>query len=626
MRVSYLVVSVFFLVTSGCSKKTNDSAGVRIQLDASLFKGTPSSSFKVTSANTTDDGPDWGLADPQRLADIGCWGVLVRGPELPMKANTCELGNGLPLRFGPRAGFYPIGQQGQVQVPVGSDRVFVLVGMRSADGSCQPDFANNVDLDFPNYSAPFVLGTSAPQSIEKDGQLVQIPLQNQFSNLNKIADCDFIDDHDGGTNQGLTLSLEPFPSDRNLWIADNPLPRRVQINTNGTEVTCSRDGTNYSTTECPSGTHFEWTETEYTNLQTIYVRARNDEGEAVEEEFTPSTEYPGLVFTSCDVTFNTSGNLDDGTYSTLNSQLMTNNQVVCFGSGLNLPTNITVTEGAINLGPIDLTGDGIIMIAGQGHNVTLVNGQLNQDLLYINMSMGSKVVGLNFESHASTGGWATIILNSSQDVSLENIRIMNSWNAGQGVRVANSGDTTAIQLINSEVVMSAGGTAVFGYQAAANLEIVNSHLFSNGRNIHLTQDASCVVEGSHIENTGMAATNHLFYGINGGNFVANNSIFVDGSGGGFSLDGATSGTVTVEVNNNIFIRRASGLLGDRALFYGGSSPGAVELLNSTSNGNAFCAEAPANHSFNPVVGFDLDGGSFVLASQVDNGAVGICPP
>jgi len=243
MRLATLVITLIFsLSILGCSKKSNSHSTVKIQFDQSLYSGSVSDLEKVSSATAADGTPTWGLADPTSLSQINCWGVFVGGPEDFLKGSQCTNSNDQVIaQFGPRAGFYPINESGEVFVPAGENRVFFLAGMASSTGDCEEGFGANPNINFSNYSAPFILGQAEANLVNAE-ETIPIQLVDSFSGTNRIKECDFLQPGQGNSPTPLTLNVTYPETKRTTFVADNTLARTVNFSYTGDNVQCSEDG------------------------------------------------------------------------------------------------------------------------------------------------------------------------------------------------------------------------------------------------------------------------------------------------------------------------------------------------------------------------------------------------
>src|SRR5690606_22263925 len=82
-------------------------------------------------------------------------------------------------------------ESGTINIPVGKKRQFWLVGMKTADGTCETDFNIDPDLDFARYSSPFIIGQAVKDLINTE-ETVRIQLVDSFEDKNKLANCDFM--------------------------------------------------------------------------------------------------------------------------------------------------------------------------------------------------------------------------------------------------------------------------------------------------------------------------------------------------------------------------------------------------------------------------------------------------
>lgn len=190
------------LVILACTNQSPTHSSVTLQFDSSYFKN---------SASNADQNPEWGLVDPITLSEIGCWAIFVGGPEDSLKTSSCRnSSNEVVAQFGPRAGFYKMSESGTINIPVGTKRQFWLVGMKTADGTCETDFNIDPDLDFSRYSSPFILGKAVKDLINPE-ETVRIQLVDSFEDKNKLVSCDFMSSPAVNPEPSPTPSPDPLP-------------------------------------------------------------------------------------------------------------------------------------------------------------------------------------------------------------------------------------------------------------------------------------------------------------------------------------------------------------------------------------------------------------------------------
>jgi hypothetical protein len=597
--------AIALLILSGCTeKKEQDQSLVRLQFNNPLF--TAPSAAKVQSSSTTtgpvngDQGPNWGLSDPQDLSQINCWGIFVGGPEEKLSRQTCDNPNDDEIAsFGLRAGFFPIGSNGELFVPAGERRRFYLVGLSSANGQCFGGFRETPDFDFRNYSAPFIIGFA-----EQDlfGAEVEVPilLKNEFSQANKLGDCDFFpiqEDDPTGVLPSLNFQVSYPDPKRSTFVSDEVSLRTVTFTHTGVSAQCSRDGGS-TFGSCTTPTSLVWNAADMSNTHVIRVVDTN--GNVYEESFRPDLRYPGLDIVTCshEVTANT--NFDE---SMIAATLSTVDGVLCFADG--------VTVGPGSTTSLTVSQDGVRLIARYGDVATL--DQTGPDpLININSRTNIRVVGLDLQSSATSSNAIDII--NSNDVRLENLNV-NLNGTGSAVNMNMSGATTPIHIIGSYLETSMGETLHHNTSSVA--VIVDSLISSISGNatVFVGHNSMATIQQSILHNSSTLATGHLARVFRTGTLNLNDSIILDGSGRGVvsqGQDGPPIDSPTLNLDQNTFVRLIDNDSVEQAairLEYNTATVNAQENLTSTLNGNFFCAEDAGTVNYTAMTSGTLGIGS-----------------
>ncbi len=155
---------------------------------------------KTVSASSNTETPDWNTSlNPTSGSQINCFAVFVGGPNLA--GNSCAVtdsGAARTITFGPNIGFVPSGSTVRLEVPAGPDRVFHVVGLRSATAAACSNF-QSTQIDETNLSEPFLIAS----------QRANIPAGESTLNIvasldvnKKISTCSFVNGGGGGGGGG----------------------------------------------------------------------------------------------------------------------------------------------------------------------------------------------------------------------------------------------------------------------------------------------------------------------------------------------------------------------------------------------------------------------------------------
>jgi hypothetical protein len=604
---NWFVLLAMFIPLISCSKKGADHAEVTIVFPRQSLSDNQDSLAKASTSSADSDSPDWGLADPSSLTDIGCWGVFVGGPETEMQTSACENDNGNTImRFGPRAGFFTLDQPGRVQVPVGDNRRFWLVGMASSDGTCQPGFSTNTELDFPNYSAPFVLG-QATQTIDSDNQTVFVELQNQFSEANRLGKCQFFSPTQNRPNPELKVSL--VQTLRRLWITNNPQPRTVTFtHTMGTP----RCRVGLNPIDC-SGGQFVWRWTDRDKVHRIDIL--DEDGRRLDTfSFVPDLEYPGLGHDTCTLTIN-----DGATLSSLASPLAGGNQVICFASGATIAGNtapLSITSGSTLLTPI-----------GEAP-ATVLNNNSTAGTFIINNQSQVNLYGLNIQALGGSGYPALRVVNGVQ-INLVDVTVNNPA-GGHALEVYSTlASTSHVRISNG--MLSASSSSGYGLHVHASdlslpatVQVRDSRIEGEGMGLYATVAANLSVDGSEL--VGIGTTSFPFQLREKVTMNLTNSTVYDpsGYGGNLHCNFRTNPDLIprLTLEGNTFKREdsSSGVAGTPALQTSDCST--PPFLFSNNNDNWFCNVNAAGLNYSMIADPASFAGTSTFDVNLNNGGLG----
>jgi alpha-tubulin suppressor-like RCC1 family protein len=191
------------LFLTGCTKKNEVARVMLIMPNAISAKPTVTKTKNPVSQSvsaSSEDEPEWNTSlNPSLGSDINCFAVFVGGPNLA--GNTCSVsdnGAARTIAFGPNIGFVPSGAVIKVDVPAGADRVFHVVGLKSATAAACANYRGTT-MDTSNLSEPFLIAS----------QRADIPAGESSLNITasldvnkKISTCSFV--QSGGTGGGGT--------------------------------------------------------------------------------------------------------------------------------------------------------------------------------------------------------------------------------------------------------------------------------------------------------------------------------------------------------------------------------------------------------------------------------------
>lgn len=168
----------------GCARSADDRATIQIQLPGKAPANPLLRPFSFVNP-VISSGPNFGLPDPATVADIDCYGIMVRYPELSA-INTCNDDAGVYL-FSPDEmhGLFPASNNLSAQIRIGPQRTFYLLALSENLGYCP---ALNSDLDDveADLSHPIYVG-SATSDIVDGNNLVTI--SGSLGSGDRVGDC-----------------------------------------------------------------------------------------------------------------------------------------------------------------------------------------------------------------------------------------------------------------------------------------------------------------------------------------------------------------------------------------------------------------------------------------------------
>ena len=506
-------------------------------------------SSKVRAASA-DSASVWGLEDPVALTQLNCFAVLVEVPEMKTRNRSCQVESDRRVNFDLNAGFFSVGEVAELQVPAGENRQFVLIGMASATGECGNRSGRSMSLNQADYSAPFIIGDTRA-NLSGSEQVVDVPLRSQFDTDHKIVQCDFIagdgDDADEGEpgDQIIPPTLAFYPSVRKQWVDDNPIPRTVSITHDGTSLECSTDGISFSA--CPSNTSMVWEVTNYNDEHTLRVNYSDGTNELV--TFTPSSEFPGVIFNTCTQEISTAS--DFNALTALLTPTDTN-QIICFSNNL-------IYDNTDNTQDVDIHANGSKLMVRQGHQATLRHDGSSLDAIDIHPNVsGVQLIGIRLEVYNLPTGGDEIaglqLLEANLDILLEDTTIIM-----QGRGSAVSGDdagtsTNPIRIVHSHLENQSTGVNTLLFEGSSYVEINDSRIDSFDDNIVTEDSARVYVSNSHLVNSGSSNQDRLVATTLVSRITVSNSLLQDGSGGGV----AAFGPSRLDMHDNTIQRLASG--------------------------------------------------------------------
>lgn len=194
---------VILLALTGCTKKSEVSSVKLIMPNSIAAKPTVTKTKAPVSQSvsaSSEEEPEWNTSlNPSTGSEINCFAVFVGGPNLA--GNTCSVSDNRASRtisFGPNVGFVPSGAVIRVDVPAGADRVFHVVGLKSATAAACSNY-QGISLDTANLSEPFLIAS----------QRADIPAGESSLNISasldvnkKVSTCSFV--QSGGSGGGGT--------------------------------------------------------------------------------------------------------------------------------------------------------------------------------------------------------------------------------------------------------------------------------------------------------------------------------------------------------------------------------------------------------------------------------------
>ncbi len=606
------------LVLGACSKKDSSHSKVSIQFDESIFASKAHQlSLKPDGKTVRKSGPDWGVQNPTQITQIGCYAVFVGGPEDSLKQSFCELGSGQRFAFGPRAGFFNIRSKGSIQVPAGENRQIYLFGMASADGTCESDFAVNADIEAKNYSAPFLLG-KARANLAKSEEVVEIRLQGDFSESNRITTCNFMEDK--------KLDIIGYDSDRKYWLASNEVPRTIRIEHEGQEVRCSRDGG--STFEnCDTPSTLIWRQEDY-NQQHV-VQTRMQDGKSYFKTFTPSEVYPDIewITAGCDHTISADDSIND-----VQSYFSSSSATLCIDPKVTISG---ILNAAINLG-----GD-LVVISPQADDHSRaridVTPMSTSSLFYFDPNFANayfKMIGVDVE-YSSSGEVLFYLYNASgaHDYYVYfDDSILTNRTGAEVLRARSSGGTniTHLKTFHSRFVSDdSSDPAIDIEQQQFDFTLIDSFIESDSE--ALTSRAGWfTMDGSEVFGSGDNGNDPTMSFYGGGSAEIRNSRIQGANSSALQMDCLGSGNfLNFNLFNTEIIREDDGTNGNGAAITI-NEPGCSISVNSNedfadnlslAHNNRICAIDGSTATYNSIFDTAPSGAGTFDPDQL---SIGIC--
>lgn len=190
-KLTIISLGLVFFGIINCGRVSFDSTLSTIKFK--LPPVSPATMAKLSAkAQHEITGAPWGVSDPASFADIGCYGVMIGGPEAYMSENSCSVGPTAAAKiirvwdwFG---GFAPASEQEiEIIVPAGESRSIYVVGFAINSNSTCADF-KAAGIPKAELSNPFVIGQA--QAALPAGQVTSVVIPVQFDPDKKIGSCE----------------------------------------------------------------------------------------------------------------------------------------------------------------------------------------------------------------------------------------------------------------------------------------------------------------------------------------------------------------------------------------------------------------------------------------------------
>lgn len=393
-----------------------------------------------------------------------------------------------------------------------------------------------------------------------------------------------------GSTIGLSVSVPS--SSRGLWVDDNVVPRTLTFSHGGASVKCSRNG-GASFSDCDTSSTLAWLVGDY-SVEHI-IRAYSNEGLYEDYSFTPSTQYPGVSFLSCDVE-------EDGTNNTFDSfetaHLGAGSKVICLTDGVSITNSVGLSGDDMIIGGDDTT---IVVRQGQtGSFVSTRNSGTSAQMSMFTASgrTGVKFIGLTLDYNTGGSGWAVKADSSSQDIQLLHSSVTNSGASGAAYVIyvlGSSGGTTPITIHDSTITAAEDKTAVL--VSSGTVAITDSTIETKYQGVRVSIGATASVSDSTVYCNGSSgASDYPLYNFRG-TLSVTDSVIKDGCGNGAVVVDDNNFSAAVVNLEGTTIKRTNQVTGNTSQALVALNGGSGNQFNSSGNQNLVCNEATATVAF-----------------------------
>ncbi|MCB0365872.1 MAG: hypothetical protein H6624_07205 [Bdellovibrionaceae bacterium] len=397
---------------------------------------------------------------------------------------------------------------------------------------------------------------------------------------------------ESASTSAVGLSVTVPNSTRTLWVDDNVTPRTLTFTHSGSSAYCSRDG-GASFGSCDSTSSLVWLTSDYS--QKHIIRAYGNNGYYEDYEFTPSSQYSGVSFISCDEE-------EDGTNNTFDlfesSRLGTGSKVICLTNGVTINNSVALNGDDMTFG-----GDNTTIVVRQGQTAGFVSTRNSGTSAQMSVftatgRTGIKLVGVTIDFNTGGSGWAVMADSSSQDIQILHSTITNSGVAGSAYTVnidGNSGSTTPIKIHDSSISVAEGKMGAF--VDSGTLVVTDSVITSKYQGIRVSIGSTATVTNSTIFCDGSSdATDYPLFNFRG-TLTVTNSTIKDGCGNGaIAIDDNTftGGVTNIEGST---LKRTAQITGNTGTALKALNGSGGNQFNSSANQNLVCNESTATVGF-----------------------------
>lgn len=415
----------------------------------------------------------------------------------------------------------------------------------------------------------------------------------------------------------VSVSVTIPTSSRTIWVDDEVGQRTLSFTYSGDSVSCSRDaGTTYE--DCDSGSTLIWNVSDYSTQHIIKVE--NSAGESDTYTFTPSTQYPGVSFVTCD-SEETGTNNEFDSFET--AHLGVANKVICISDGVTIENSVAINDGDLIVG-----ADNITIIARHGHTAifktTRGSGTAAQQSIFtLSGRSGVKFVGLKFDSDTGGSSWSIQPSTSSQDIEIHDSEFVNNNATGAHYSVyvtGSSGSTTPIKVKRSKFTMDEAKTAVF--LSSGKLDLSNSTIDTKYRGLHASIGTTGTITDTKITCTSTDTTDYPVYNFRG-DITVTNSTLVDGCGNGAIVINDNNASATSATIEGVTFKRSTNVSGNTAAAIVALNGGSGNSFNSSANQNLICNEPSSTEDFTAVSSGTF-AGTWVDGNQLNGGVISDC--